>query len=250
MIEKHEQLANAPIVEAVIDIDCDMPPTLDIDELEEQALDLLRESYPTFRKKLMSEHRIDMKSGASSEISSRRETQAIMFLHDDEKQLVQIRRQGYSFNRLAPYSNLDDYIPEIQQTWESFLEIASPVQIRSICLRYINRICIPFSDSLELNDYLKIGPHLPDEEGFTFTGFLNQHNAIETVTGNQVNIVLTSQKTEDNTLPIILDITAARVESLDPRQWDSVFSTIQSLRKLKNQVFFGTLTEQCLALFQ
>ena len=73
-------------------------------------------------------------------MSVRRGIQALQFLHADEKQLVQVRAQGFSFNRLAPYTSLDDYLPEIERTWHLFVGLASPVQIRVVQLRYINRI--------------------------------------------------------------------------------------------------------------
>lgn len=90
-----------------------------------------------------------------------RAIQALQFLQDDEKQLVQVRAQGFSFNRLASYTTLDDYLAEIQSVWELFTGLASPVQIRTIRLRYINRILLPLTNgSVELEDYFEIGSSL------------------------------------------------------------------------------------------
>lgn len=251
MDEQVLKLPNAPIVEAVIDIDCDMPPTLDIKELEKPARDQFRDTYPKFQLKMLREHKFVTKADAPPQTSIRQEIQAIQFLNEDEKQLVQIRSQGFSFNRLKPYSSLDEYVPEIQRTWEMFLKLASPVQIRSIRLRYINRILLPLDrGKVDLQDYLKIGPRLPDETRLSFSGFLNQHSAVEEETGNDVNIVLASQAQENEDLPIIFDITVAKTETMAPPSWTSIISRIQSLRKLKNRIFRDTLTEQCLELFQ
>lgn len=251
MSEQNLKLRNAPIIEAVIDIDCDMPPTLDIKVLEEPARDQFRDTYPKFRPRVFREHKVEMKGDAPPEMSYRHGIQALQLLHEDEKQLVQIRRQGFSFNRLAPYSSLDDYLPEIERTWRLFLELASPVQVRVIRLRYINRLLLPLiSGQVELDDYLKIAPHLPDEDSLSFVGFLNQHTAMERETGNQVSIVLTSQAKEQDDFPIIFDITAANAETAEPEDWALILTRIQSLRKLKNRVFLGTLTEKCLELFQ
>ena len=72
---------------------------------------------------------------------------------------MQVRAQGFSFNRLAPYSGLDDYLPEIERTWSLYVDLASPVQIRAIRLRYINRILLPLAaNTVDLDEYLKIGP--------------------------------------------------------------------------------------------
>ena len=252
--EQHLKLAKAPIVEAVIDIDCDMPPTLDIKELERPARDLFRDTYPKLRHQVIQEHKIKAKAkgDAPPEVSSRHGIQAFQFLHDDEKQLVQIRRQGFSLNRLAPYTSLDDYLPEIERTWLLFLELALPVQIRAIRLRYINRLSLPrVSGKVELNDYLMmVSPRFPSEGNLRYDGFLNQYAATEEETGNTVNIVLTSQKHEQEILPVIFDITAAKAEIAEPDDWALILSRIQSLRKLKNRIFVDTLTKQCLKLFQ
>lgn len=110
---------------------------------------------------------------------------AYQFVQSDGKQLVQVRAQGFSFNRLAPYTGFDDMLAEVERTWHLYVKIASPVQIRVIRLRYINRILLPLVEGrVELDEYLKVGPKLPDEDRLAFSGFLNQHLAIEKGTGH------------------------------------------------------------------
>ncbi|MEI7451555.1 MAG: TIGR04255 family protein, partial [Desulfomonile sp.] len=184
-------------------------------------------------------------------MSVRHALQSLQFFQEGEKQIVQVRAQGFSFNRLAPYANLDVYLPEIERTWRLFISFATPVQIRNVRLRYINRILLPMVDGkVNLEAYLKVGPRLPDEDKLTFTGFLNQHTALEKDTGNQINIVLTTQPPQDKMLPLIFDITAASngTAEVENRTW--LLAQIQTLRDLKNRVFRNTLTEQCLRLFQ
>lgn len=245
------KLAKAPIVEAVLDIDCDMPAGFDLTALEGTAGEAFRSQYPRFRNQFLEEHRIESKADEPAKHSSRRAVQAFRFLQDDEKQLVQVRSQGFSFNRLAPYSSLDDYLSEIQRTWELFIGIASPVKIRVVRLRYINRILLPFAGGpVNLDGYFKVGPKLPDEEGLQFTGFVNQHTAVEAGTGYQVNIVLASQLPESERLPVIFDICVASPKTAEPNDWHWILVEIQSLRSLKNRIFKNTLTEICLNLFQ
>lgn len=243
--------SHAPIVEAVLDIDCDMPPAFDLAALEGILQDAFREQYPKFRTQYLEEYRIEREGDQPSRHSAKRAIQAFQFLQDDGKQLVQVRTQGFSFNRLAPYGTLDEYLPEIERTWGIFASIASPVQIRIVRLRYINRILLPFANErVELEHYLKVSPRLPEEDRLQFAGFLNQHAAVEVGTGHQVNIVLTSQPRENDNLPIILDICVASTETAPPENWAWILAKIQSLRALKNRIFRNTLTEQCLTLFQ
>ena len=245
------KFAHAPIVEAVLDVRCDMPPAFDLAGLESAARDVFRAKYPKFQKQLIQEHRVEQKGDEPPKFSEKRGIQALQFLTEDQRQLVQVRAQGFSFNRLAPYSSLDDYLPEIEQTWRSFVELTAPVQIRQIRLRYINRLPLPTVDGrVEFTEYLRISPRLPDEDKLHFVGFLNQHAAVDIETGNQVNIVMTMQPGGKGVVPLIFDIEAICISDADPSDWQGIRSKIASLRSLKNHVFQNTLTEKCLNLFQ
>ncbi len=251
MSEPDSRLENPPIVEMVLDIECDLPPGQHLQTLETRARELFTDTYPKFRAQLLQEHQIAAKPGELPEVSVRRGVEALQFLKADEKQLVQVRASSYSFNRLAPYTTLADYLPEIERTWRRYVDLATPVQVRLIRLRYINRILLPITaGGLELNEYLRVAPHLPDEKKMTFVGFLNHHAAVEVATGHQVNIVLMSQLPEGERLPIILDNAASSEERAAPSDWTWILAKIQSLRSLNKRIFRDTLTEKCLNLFR
>lgn len=251
MSQSEFKLPNPPIVEAVLDIDCDMRPGLKLAQLEPTVRERLKTGYPKFRTQFLQEHKFEAKVNESPKMSVRHDAQALQCLREDEKQLVQVRAQGYSFNRLAPYSSMDDYLPEIEQTWRQFVELAAPVQIRAVKLRYINRILLPFQDgNVDLDDYLKIGPRLPDEDGMSMLSFLIQYAAVEKDTGYQVNTVLTSQGPVDQKLAIIFDNSVASSGAVAPDDWAWILGKIHALRVLKNRIFRETLTETCLSLFQ
>lgn len=250
MSDTNFRLSNAPIIEAVIEIRCDMGPTLDLAALESSARDLFRAQYPKLRQQFIERHRFEKHVDEPPQVSAQRGLQALQFLHDDEKQLVQIRTQGFCFNRLAPYSTLDDYLPEIERTWRLFVQLAKPVQIQQIQLRYINRILLPMTNGqVEFTDFLKVSPRLPDEDKLHFVGFLNQHAAVDVETQNQVNIITTMQPGANNLLPLIFDIEVLHAGTADPGDWPWIRANIDSLRSLKNRVFKNTLTEKCLNLF-
>lgn len=245
------RLRNAPIIEAVLDVDCDLPPGFDLAAIEGASRERFRDQYPKFRTLFVQEHKIEANAEAPLKMSVRRGVQAFQFKQDDEKQLVQVRSQGYSFNRLAPYSTLDEYLPEIERTWRLYLDVVSPVQVRVIRLRYINRILLPMEGGkVDLDDYLKTGPRLADEDGLGLITFLNQYTAVETVTGHQINVVLTSQPPEGGTLPIIFDLSVANPLALETTDWPRMLAIILSLRVLKNRIFVNTLAERCIKLFQ
>lgn len=244
------KLRNPPIVEAVVDIDCDLPPRFNLAALEAASREALQNQYPKFRTQVMQEHRVEMNANALN-TSTRQAVQALQFLHEDERQLVQVRANGFSFNRLALYTTLDDYLPEIERTWRLYADLVSPVQIRVVRLRYINRIMVPMTvPSIDLDEYLKFGPRLPDEENLMLSAFLIQQAAVEKDTGHQVNLVLTAQAPVAEKLPIILDITVISKVNAEPGDWPTVAAAIASLRILKNRVFLNILSDKCIELLQ
>lgn len=251
MNESEFRLSKAPIIEAVLDIECDMPPGQRLASLEATGRDIFRDRYPRFLAQFLREHTIETAADEALKMSVRQDVQALQFRQEDEKQLVQVRRQGYSFNRLAPYGSLDDYLPEVERTWRLFSGLASPGQVRLIRLRYINRILLPMAHGrVSLEDYFRVSPRLPDETGLDFAGFLNHHVAVEVGTGHQVNILLTTQPADDDRLPIIFDNSVAAADTGEPEDWPRILRKILALRNLKNRVFRNSLTEKCLSLFR
>ena len=247
----NQKLKSPPVIEAVVDINCDLPPNIEIEGLEQAARDLFRGEYPLFQTRQLFEHTIQAKGDAPPKASLRRDIEGYLFKTADEKQLVQVRAKGFSFNRLAPYSTLDAYLTEIERTWTLYSSIASPVQIRDIRLRYINLFKLPsVSDKVELKDFLKVDVSFPEESGLQLVGFLNRYSAVDPHTRHRAETILTCKQPENNALPIILDITAVNNKQMQPDDWTKILSEIQALRGLKNRVFFNTLTEQCLQRFK
>lgn len=245
------QLPNAPIIEAVLDIDCDLPPSLELEMLKAAATDALQGRYPKFRQQLIHQHVFRKEAGAEPEIQMKESLGPMQFLTQDEKQLVQFRPNGFSFNRLAPYSSLDDYLPEIEASWNTFRELARPLLVRKIGIRMINRILLPMPEGrLDFGDFLLVPPRLPETgDKLGFIGFLDQHLAADVETGNQANIVKTTELPQDGKLPLILDIDVFHPGQLGQESWEDLLARIKSLRNLKNRIFRHTLTPQCLNLF-
>ncbi len=250
MDPSHFQLDRAPIMEAVLDIDCDLPPTLDWSLLQASAHEAFRERYPKLRQQFVQNPVITTEKDAPV-LQLNEGLGAVQFLTADEKQLVQFRANGFSFNRLAPYTTLDDYLGEIQTAWEKFRELAGPVMVRKIGLRMINCILLPIDEGkFKISDYLTTAPRLPDTGmKLGIVGFLDQQVVADEETGNLANIVKTSQLPEDDKLPVILDIDAYILCQMAPPEWSELLPRIESLRNLKNRIFQHTLTPQCLNLF-
>jgi len=244
-------LAAAPIIEAVVDIDCDMPPTADVDALQAAATAVLGDRYPVARRRLFDEHQIVAGPTGPPNVTSRQGIQALQFVSADGKQLVQFRPGGYSFNRLAPYATFDDYRPEIERCWGLFVSTARPVLTRVVRMRYINRFDLPLLEGqVELGDYLKLAPRVADEGRLRLAGFFNQSSQVEPATGNQANVVFATQGGGAEHLGLIFDIEALKEVNVEPSDWATISAALDSLRSLKNLIFRNSLTKKCLNLFR
>lgn len=167
-----------------------------------------------------------------------------MFLQVDEKQLVQARRRGFSFNRLAPYEGFDHYRTEIKTRWKQFCEVIAPVRVTSVKMRFINRIEIALDDGqVDLDQYLTVGPRAPDEDAFGFAGFSSRSVMFEKATGVQVILSLASRPSTVDAIAIIMDIEAAIQCDCDPLDVDAIFERLEIVRLTKNLAFRKSLEE-------
>lgn len=244
-------LRNPPIVEAVIDINCDLPPNFDLGAVQEQAHEALRSQYPEVRKGYRHEARVEIATERPANLSMLPSLQSLQFRQADGCQVVQFRTQGYSFNRLAPYTRLTDYLPEIQRTWIIMADTCHPVFIRNLRLRYINRFLLPSGkNTSDLPDYLRLSSQLPASSRLVTQESLQHLRLQDEESDSDGVIVLKIQPVEEDRLPIILDIAVGGPMNVTPPAWETIISRMAQLRELKNRLFSLTLQESCLQLFR
>jgi len=249
-MEERKQFTSTPIVEAVVDIDCDIPPGFNLAEAG-PFLKVWGGEYPKVQTVHGQQFKIE--SSPEGQISQALSVGILaqQFRTADETAVVQARTAGFSFNRLKPVSTLDDYLEEIHQRWENYRSVVQPLVVRSVRLKYINRLFFPVeSGRVQLGEYLKVCPTLPDGANLDFRGFFHQHAAVERDTGHTAEIVLLAQPTENNLLPVIFDITVSATGGEEPENWAWILEKIQRLRKLKQTIFENSLTEKCLKPYQ
>jgi len=251
MSEPFFVLRSAPIVEAVVDIDCDLPPVVDVEALDADGKRAFGDHYPRAQRRVASEFEVMLQPGQPVAVNSREGLPALVYASQDGRQLVQLRPNGFSFNRLAPYTTLDDYLPEIERTWRVFVALARPLVCREVRMRYVNRIELPLTDGkVDLQKYIKLARKTADDQRLVLTGLFDQQAVVEPATGNQATIVFATQAPGPDRLPVILDITATKTGNLDPQDWGAILDAIGRLRVLKNGIFRNSLEQECLQLFQ
>lgn len=248
-----KHLKNPPIIEAILDIDCDMPGDFKVSACIDSTMQIYQDRYPKLRKRYLHQHefRVAERDQPATPADATVNLQGLLLADGERKQLVQVRQGGFSFNRLQPYTTLDDYLPEIERTWGLFADHFHPVQIQRVKLRYVNRISIPLDseEKASLDDYFTVGPRLPGDNALEFVSFLQHHQVVERETGNMGKIVLASQAVSDGRLPVVFDIEVMRPTPSET-DWSGIKSTLIALRSLKNQIFHNSLTPLCIEIFE
>jgi uncharacterized protein (TIGR04255 family) len=249
--EAFEHLPRAPIVEAVIEIRAraahKMEEALVRSHLEARLngygfLDSQREGQVEFRFGSGSPPK-----GAARDLGWK----GVRFRSLDGKHIAQFNRDGFVFSRLEPYLDWEQLHGESQRLWKIFKEMAQPVEIQQVGLRFINRIKLPLGE-LRVEDYIQPAPMPPSGLDLPFLGFM--HNDTLAVPGHPyaVKVIRTIQPpqsagTYGTALILDIDVFTAQAFELD----ETVLGrNLLEMRWLKNKVFFGSITNNALEIFR
>ena len=160
----------------------------------------------------------------------------------DEKDIVQFRVNGFTYNRLKPYTSGDAVIAEALRMWKAYVEIAAPADVTRIALRYINHLKFPASHTL--GRFLRdAAPAVPEGARGEVESFLHKVETRDSSNGCTVirTIASTPRPLGANEWGVIIDIDAFKIEHLGTDV--AVLGPVLSgLRALKNDVFFGSIT--------
>jgi len=246
-----EHLKNAPITEAVIDFRVKLPSDFKITEFS-SLKDDLRNKYPTVKERQTSESKFGIKEGKPfTSFPSKMELRGYQFISSDDKNIAQFRMDGFTFNRLKPYTNWNSVMAEAKSLWALYVEKSNPEFVTRIATRYINHLNIPLPIT-GLSDYLVSPPKIPHnlDESLLVTSFLNKIVIRNPKTNILVNITQALDKSlDENHVIIILDIDAFVKKSYKVDDED-MWRTFDQLRKMKNEIFFKSITNKTVSLFQ
>jgi uncharacterized protein (TIGR04255 family) len=226
-----------------------LPPGVRAEELERAAAELSND-YPVKEEAWLVEGTFAFSSEAGSAVSSSaRRPNGYFFRSRDGKQFAQFRLDGFTFNRLAPYTSWDELTPEAFRLWEVYRKIARLQTLHRIAVRFINRIAVPAPAS-ELDDLLTGVPRIPADLPQLMAGFFSSVVVPLSMPNTHAAIVQAmGLPPAESSTTILLDIDVFRTEELDPAP-DSLRPLFDEFRFFKNSAFFGSLTEQAVRAFE
>jgi len=243
---------NAPITEAVLELRTKLPPTTNLDRLA-SFQDVFRDRYPLRKERRIWQGQLQMKPGTSEpEITSTGgQPNGYMFSSQDEKQVIQVRLDGFAFSRLKPYDRWSSFRNEARELWTHYRQIAEPEVITRAGLRYINRIELPLPIG-DFKEYIQTVPDIAPGVPQALLDFFMRLVIPMPETQAFAVITETIERPGDpnpNILPWLFDIDVFKEASYSVNG-EEVWQTLEELRIIKNSIFFNSITPKARRLFE
>jgi uncharacterized protein (TIGR04255 family) len=243
-----EIFPRAPITEAMIDIRAQLPSDVSLSDLE-KLHETFKSEYPDKKSRKRFEGKIELGEGKDPHTTAHVQTDGYLFTAEDGKQIVQYRLDGFTFNRLRPYTNWDDIINQAQKHWGIFMTSLKPVLVAQLAVRYLNSIEIP-SKNFDYDHYFTTIPRIPDGLPQVLQNFFVRTEIPFLDQGAIAVVIQTlSPKQDPTNTAILLDIGVSEQVSLaadDQRIW----TLFGKLREIKNEIFLRSITERTKELFR
>lgn len=243
-------LNNAPIREAIVDFRIKTRRELQLADLV-PVLESLKDEYPLVEEQHTAETTIRVSPQVASSETTVRQLglQGYVLKSRDGLNVTQLRVSGFTFNRLAPYTRWEEIRPLALDAWRKYAEIARPEAVTRLGLRYINHIPLP-PGVHELDDYLVAGPRTPPEWPQDLSAFLTYVVLHEPDSGVAVAVRQWLQVGIGRPeVAVVLDIDAYSEKQRDPDSLE-IERVLGDLRTVKNRIFFGSLTDRAMRLFE
>lgn len=242
---KIENLTRAPIQEAIIDFRVGF--SYQLKKMDFQILsDELLETYPKQDELLRHSAQMNFE-GSTHTVSQSTVFGGMKYQSTDDKFVVQAQIDGLTISRLHPYCGWETLLGETRRVWDIFSNSLKPASLERIACRYINRFEVP-AGVFDFRDYLVSAPEVPRDLPQGVSRYFLQQ---EIPSLERDSIVLLTQTLETallGSVSVILDIDAFK-QSLFDVSSANLWGELEKLRQLKNQFFFGSITDKAKELF-
>jgi uncharacterized protein (TIGR04255 family) len=243
-------LKNAPIIEALVDFRVTLPKNFDVEQFKALA-SAVGKGYPIVEGMHRVRTSFTFQPGRPPDTRTEElHPGGYAFRSSDRLTIAQFRVDGFTYNRLKPYTSWDELQPEVLRLWKLYQDAAQPETCSRIATRYINKIDIrvPVPDA-DLSQYLTAPPGIPQGGAGRLTAFLTRAIIQEPEPGLGASVTQASQvqQLDPRNRAVILDIDAFKQSdaSLDQQ----VEPTLAKLHDLKNRLFFGSLTDDLITRY-
>lgn len=240
-----EVLERPPIREALIDLRVILNSSLEVGDFE-QLWPQLEQDYPHLQIMHTLTGGLNVDAGDVTPIPPDIVVRGFSRRSGDELNVAQFRLDGFTFNRLGQYPGWEVVYDEAVRLWELYTSIAQPSGVERLATRFINDIELPFP--IELDEILEHPPQIPETWPQRTVDFLTRFS-LEDEAGHIANVTITPSTISAEGVTLVYDIEVYKAGpfSLDGPELEETFA---ALRRLKNEIFFGGLTDQAMEMLR
>lgn len=242
-------LTKAPITEALIDVRVVLPGDFRADALQHAARTLAAR-YPITEERQASETMLQVTVGALASASTRHlGLHGVILKSEDGRNIVQFRVDGFTFNRLKPYTSWESILPEALELWQVYKDFVHPTSIPRIAVRYINHIPLG-PEATDLDAYVVTGPRFPEGVAQDYSAFASR--VVLEDTEQHVSAIVAQALeigVQSNVTTLLLDIDSFMLGDL-PGEAGTLETLFARLRDYKNRIFFGSLHDDFVSTFE
>jgi uncharacterized protein (TIGR04255 family) len=232
--------SKAPITEALIDLRATVSEHVAVSDLM-RCHEGQEKAYP---------HKKDLKIGygqfeVGHRLSASASAQHVGFLFSsgDQKQVYQVRLNGFSMNRMAPYESWEPFRDEARRLWTLYRETIRPTQVERLAVRYINRLDLP-GPRIELKDYLRTSPEVSTLLPQSLASFFMQLNLpLQDIRCTLLLNETIIEPARPEVVSLVLDIDLFRTDDV-PQVEEGIWEFFEVLHVRKNDVFEACITNR------
>ena len=228
---------NAPIIEAALDLKFNPADGFAFAQLDVALRERYKQEYPKILKQVQNEFALECIG--SPQLGPIASHEGLRFMSGDEKQIIQVMTDGFTFSRLKPYEQWESFRDESKRLLSIYQEIAQPKNITRVALRFINRFDFP-TTSIEFSEYLNIFPRVPD--AYTLNGLAMQVSLDQPdIKSSLVIIQAMMPPSKPRTVSLLIDF---NLYSEELRSFENLWDFLEQLHLRKNEVFESSITEK------
>jgi uncharacterized protein (TIGR04255 family) len=246
---KQRHLPHAPITEALIDFRVEPHDGFTFVELQRAFTEL---DFGYYLKNAITEGLFEFKlpaDGQAAEAAGQSAQTGLRLHSHDDMYVAQCGLGGFTLSRLPPYEDWPRLIAEAQRLWTFYCQRARPQRVTRVATRFINNLRLPLAPGESFQTYLNRLVDVPDEAPQMVEAFFQRFRLVDAASGARVILTLALDgKAGTTPVPVIFDVDALLETSTEPAD-GALWDMLGRLRGLKNQCFFGTLTERAAELY-
>lgn len=244
-LEEFPTYPNPPIKEAVLQLNTLLPNDTTIEELA-KIHEQIGKEFPEKEERLASSFQVGPKKDLPPSLIESK-IDGVRFRSPKDNKVLQISLNEFTFNKLKPYDNWKTYSSEALELWKLYCQLAKPIKVTQISLRYINTLEIPLPIK-DLKEYIRTYLEIPSELPQKLKHFFIQFTVEDADIGARAKIIQTIQNPTESILPLILDIDVIKTATYKPEA-DAIWEDFNSLRYLKNKIFNYSITDKTKEMF-